>query len=148
MKRPRISPLRILTILMIATWPALGLPSRTLAGDLLHVAVNNAIEVIDCDTDTIIKRIPAYDDFVMTGAYSPDGRRFYANGFETIYEVDTKTHELLNTYKLSSHLSKVTVWGFPSPTTDPSSIWARPSSRRSRMCHASTFFRPSSSYTT
>ena len=109
MKRPRIPPVLIQTIVI---WFALWLPSRALAGDLLHVAVNNAIEVIDCETDIIIETIPAYNDFIMTGAYSPDGSRFYANGFESIYEVDTTTHQLLDTYRFSSHLNKVTIWAF------------------------------------
>lgn len=82
------------------------------AGDFLYVAVNNAIQVIDCSTDSVIKTIPAYDDYIITAAYSPDGKRFYACGWESIYAIDTTTNELLDTYNFSSELSKVAIGAF------------------------------------
>jgi WD40 repeat protein len=97
---------------MVLICAALAASSAVFAADFIYVAENNAIEIIDCQSDKIIKTIPAYNDYIMTAAYSPDGKRFYANGYESIYEFDTQTHQLLNTYQFSSHLNKVTVWGF------------------------------------
>jgi len=89
-----------------------GFSGRAVAVDFLYVPVNNAVEVIDCSTDTVIKTIPAYDDYIVTAAYSPDGKRFYACGWESIYAIDTATNELVETYNFSSDLSKVAIGAF------------------------------------
>jgi len=82
------------------------------AGDFLYAAVSNAVQVIDCNTDTVVKTINAYDDYIVSGGHSADGKRFYACGWESIYAIDTATNELVDTYNFSAPLSKVAVGGF------------------------------------
>ncbi len=82
------------------------------AADFLYVPVSNAVHVIDCSTDTVIKTIPAYDDYIVTAAHSPDGKRYYACGWESIYAIDTTTNELVDTFNFSSPLSKVSIGAF------------------------------------
>jgi DNA-binding beta-propeller fold protein YncE len=60
----------------------------------------------------VVKTINAYDDYIVSGGHSADGKRFYACGWESIYAIDTKTNELIDTYNFSSPLSKVAVGGF------------------------------------
>ena len=82
------------------------------AADFLYVPVSNAVHVIDCSTDTVVKTINAYNDYIVSGGHSADGRQFYACGWESIYAIDTATNELIDTYNFSSPLSKVAVSGF------------------------------------
>ena len=86
--------------------------STAAAGDFLYVPVSNAVHVIDCSVDSVVKTINAYDDYIVTGGHSADGKRFYACGWESIYAFDTATNELVDTYNFSSPLSKVAVGGF------------------------------------
>lgn len=87
-----------------------GLFGTAMAKDFLYVPVVNQLQIIDCDTDTVVKNIP-YNDYIMHAVYSPDGKRYYLNAFHSIYVIDTTTQELIDTYRLSSELSKVTVLG-------------------------------------
>lgn len=82
------------------------------AADFLYVPVSNAVHVIDCATDTVIKTINAYDDYIVSAAFSPDGKRYYACGWESIYAIDTTTNELVDTFNFSTPLSKVAIGGF------------------------------------
>ncbi|MCP4751647.1 MAG: hypothetical protein GY866_12190 [Proteobacteria bacterium] len=79
--------------------------------DYIYVPVSNALQIIDAETDTIVKTI-RYDDYIIGAGFSPDGKRYYMNAFHSIYAVDTAAMELVDTYRFSSSLSKVTVSGF------------------------------------
>jgi len=82
-----------------------------MAKDFLYVPVNNALQIIDCETDTIVKTVPVYSDYIMQSTYSPDGKRYYLNAQHSIYVFDTTTHEMVDTFRFSSELSKVTITG-------------------------------------
>ena len=79
--------------------------------DYFYVPINNALHIIDGATDTIVKTIP-YNDYIIGGTFSPDGRRYYANALHSIYVFDTTKQELVDTYRFSTELSKVLVGGF------------------------------------
>lgn len=87
------------------------LPFSATAKDYIYTPVTNACHVIDCETDTVIKSIP-YNDYILTSQPSPDGKRFYLNAFHSIYAIDTAKNEIVDTFKFSSDLSRVTVFGF------------------------------------
>lgn len=89
-----------------------GFAAPAVAADFLYVPVSNAVHVIDCSTDTVIKTIQAYDDYIVTAAHSADGKRYYACGWESIYAIDTTTNELVDTFNFSSPLSKVAIGAF------------------------------------
>lgn len=91
-------------IVCCITW----LASPVMGGDYIYAPVSNALHVIDCSTDTVIKTIP-YNDYIFTSCPSPDGKRYYLNAFHSIYVIDTVTDTLIDTFKLSSELSKVTM---------------------------------------
>jgi len=80
------------------------------AKDFIYAPISNGMQIIDCDTDTIIKTIP-YNDTILSAAFSPDGKRYYLNAIQTIYVIDTTTDTLIDTYSFSSELSKVSVFG-------------------------------------
>lgn len=80
------------------------------ARDFIYAPVSNALQIIDCETDTVIKKIP-YNDYIISAAFSPDGTRYYLNAFHSVYVVDTTTDTLIDTYSFSSELSKVSVFG-------------------------------------
>jgi WD40 repeat protein len=87
----------------------LSLPAA--AKEYLFTPVNNACQVIDCETNKVIKSIP-YNDYIVTSQASKDGKRLYLNAWHSIYAIDTAKMELVDTYKFSAELSKVTVLGF------------------------------------
>lgn len=87
------------------------LPYGAAAKDYIYAPVTNACQVIDCDTNTVIKSIP-YNDYILTSHPSNDGKRFYMNAWHSIYAVDTTINEIVDTYAFSTELSKVTVMGF------------------------------------
>ncbi len=101
---------RTFVVWMIAAGCILGTGPGVFAEDFIYVPVNNALHVIDCDTDTIVETIP-YNDYIVTAAYSPDGGRYYLNAFHSVYAIDTQTNELVDTYKFSTELSKTDVFG-------------------------------------
>ncbi len=78
--------------------------------DYIYAAVNNALQIIDGTTDTVIKTIP-YDDYIIRANFSPDGKRYYANAFHKIYVFDTEQQELVDVYNFSTESSKVMVGG-------------------------------------
>ncbi len=94
----------IVSILLLFTSQAMA------AKDYIYAVVNNGLQVIDCDTDTIIKTI-RYNDFIINTAYSADGKRYYLNAVHSIYAIDTTTNTLVDTYSFSSELSKVSIFG-------------------------------------
>jgi|YNPNPStandDraft_1061719.scaffolds.fasta_scaffold08158_3 DNA-binding beta-propeller fold protein YncE len=89
---------------------AARVPAPAAGKDYIYAAVNNALQIIDGTTDTVIKTIP-YNDYVIRGNFSPDGKRYYANAFHSIYVFDTARQELVDTYTFSTETSKVTVGG-------------------------------------
>jgi len=89
--------------------------------DYIFVGLNNAVQVIDCETDTVVKTIP-FNDYIIQGAFSPDGKRYYANAFRCVYVFDTVKQELVDTYPFSTELSKVTVAGV-APSEDLKTLY-------------------------
>lgn len=88
-----------------------GPTAASAAKDYLYVPVSNSLHVIDCESDTIVETIP-YNDYIVQAAHSADGTRYYLNAWHSIYVIDTTTNKLIDTFKFSSDLSRVTVLGF------------------------------------
>lgn len=89
-----------------------GAASAAAAKDYIFAPVSNALQIIDCDTDTVVKTVPAYNDYIVNSVPSADGKRYYLNAFHTIYVFDTATHQLVDAFRLSAELNRVTVLGF------------------------------------
>jgi len=85
-----------------------GLSSAVMAKDFIYVPGYNCLYIIDCDTDTIVKTIE-YNDYIVGAEFSPDGKRYYLNGWGKIYVIDTEKNELIDTYEFWSDLNRVTV---------------------------------------
>ena len=90
----------------------LNSPDLVLAKDYLYVPVTNGLQVIDCDTDTVVETVPVYKDYIAQAAFSPDGKRYYLNTYDSVHAFDTTTNKLIETYKFSHPMSRVTVFGF------------------------------------
>jgi DNA-binding beta-propeller fold protein YncE len=88
-----------------------GTESAPPGKDYIYVAVGNACHIIDGDTDKVIKTI-SHAEFILGAAFSPDKTRYYMSSGRQILAIDTKTMELVDTYKLSTDLSKVMISGF------------------------------------
>ncbi len=101
---------RAFVVWMVAACCILGTGSGVFAKDFIYVPVNNALHVIDCETDTVVETIP-HNDYIVTAAFSPDGSRYYLNAFHSVYAVDAKANKLIDTYRLSTELSKTDVFG-------------------------------------
>ena len=100
----------IMSVLTLFTAPLM-------AKDYMFIPVSNALQIIDCDTDTVVKTLPVYSDYIMQSAYAHDGKRYYISAQHSVYAFDTVNHKLVDTYRFSSELSKVTVIGI-SVSTD------------------------------
>jgi len=87
-------------------------PEFVAAKDILLVPVTSGLQVIDCETDTVVKTLPLYKDYIAQAAFSPDGKRYYLNTYDSVHAIDTATNKLLETYTLSHPLSRITVFGF------------------------------------
>jgi WD40 repeat protein len=100
------------TVLILITAGILALLTASTAGakDYIYAMVNNAVQVIDCETDTVIKTIE-FNDFIINSACSSDGKRLYLNAIHSVYAVDTVTNTLVDTYPFSTELSKVSIFG-------------------------------------
>lgn len=85
--------------------------SNCFSKDFIYVPVVNALQIIDCDTDTVIETIP-YNDYIMTSVYSPDGKKYFLNAQHSIYVINTETNKMEDVFRLSSDLSKTTILGF------------------------------------
>ncbi|MBW2370303.1 MAG: hypothetical protein JRH15_20725 [Deltaproteobacteria bacterium] len=94
--------------LLVVVCFLIGLSHSVMAKDYLYVPSNNHLHVIDCDSDTIIKTI-TFNDYIVNGIASPDGKRYYMNAWHSIYAVDTESNEIVDTYKFSSDLNRVSV---------------------------------------
>jgi DNA-binding beta-propeller fold protein YncE len=99
-------------VLLAACGLVLMAPAGLLAKDYLYVPVIDGLQVVDCDTDTVVKTVPMQKDYVCQSAFSPDGKRYYLSNFDVAYAFDTATDALLDTYRFSHPLSLVTVFGF------------------------------------
>lgn len=91
------------------------------AKDFLYVPTVNTLQVIDCDSDTVIETL-SYNDYIVSAMMSPDGKKYYLNAFHSIYVIDTETNTLVDTYKFSSELNKVDILGF-SVSADGSQLY-------------------------
>jgi len=100
------------TVLILITAGILALLTASTAGakDYIYAMVNNAVQVIDCETDTVIKTIE-FNDFIINSACAADGKRLYLNAIHSVYAVDTVTNTLVDTYPFSTELSKVSIFG-------------------------------------
>ena len=79
------------------------------AKEYIFVPTVKGLDVVDCETGAVIKGA-RYSDYVMNACYSPDGSRYYLNAYHSIFVVDTKTFELLETLPFSTDLSRVTIF--------------------------------------
>lgn len=107
----RLKKIKIVLIPIISCILMLLVSQVAAAKDFLYTPVSNGLQIIDCDTDTITKTIP-YNDYIVSAAMSPDGKRYYLNAIHSIYVIDTTTDSLIDTFSFSSELSKVSVLGF------------------------------------
>lgn len=94
-----------LWVLVIAA--AFHLPA--LAADTIFVPTVKGLDVVDCETGKVTQGA-RYSDYVLNASYSPDGGRYYLNALHSIFAVDTKTFKLIDTYKFSTDLSRVTIF--------------------------------------
>ncbi|MEW6439382.1 MAG: hypothetical protein AB1640_00455 [bacterium] len=85
---------------------AVALPAS--AKDFLYVPGPNLLQVIDCDTDTVVDTV-SYDGFIVNATPSQDGKRYYMNNWRTIYVVDTQTNRLIDKHEFWSDLNRVYV---------------------------------------
>ncbi|MCG8553464.1 MAG: hypothetical protein MI799_23920, partial [Desulfobacterales bacterium] len=100
------------TVLILITAGILAFLGVATAGarDYVYAVVNNAVQVIDCETDTVIKTIE-FNDFIINIACTSDGKRIYLNAIHSVYALDTATNALVDTYPFSTELSKVSIFG-------------------------------------
>jgi WD40 repeat protein len=96
--------------ILIMVCCVLGLGGTALAKDYLYVATQNALQIVDCSTDAVIKTIPAYNAYVIQNTYSEDGSTYYLNDWKNVHAIDVKTHKL-TTYPFFSDLNRVIVAG-------------------------------------
>jgi DNA-binding beta-propeller fold protein YncE len=80
-----------------------------LAADHVLVPTVKGLDVVNCETGQVIEGA-RYSDYVLNAAYSPDGGRYYLNALHSIFAVDTKTYKMVDTYKFSTDLSRVTIF--------------------------------------
>ncbi len=96
----------MLTLLAVVCWT---LPAG--AKDFLYVPSVNTLQIIDCDSDTVVEKLH-YNDYIISAMLSPDGRKYYLNAVHSIYVVDTESNTLVDTHRFSSELNKVDILGF------------------------------------
>lgn len=106
----RLNKIRIVLIPVMVFILMVFISHGALAKDFIYTPVSNGLQIIDCDTDAIIKTIP-YNDYIVGATFSPDGTRYYLNAFHSVYAIDTTTNEMIDTYSFSSELSKVSIFG-------------------------------------
>ncbi|UCF90558.1 MAG: hypothetical protein JSW39_20000 [Desulfobacterales bacterium] len=87
----------------------LGLAYPLAAKDYLYVPSVNNLQIIDCDSDTVVKTI-SFNDYIVGSIPSPDGKRFYMNSWHAVYAVDTETQQIIDNYQFWSDLNRVTIW--------------------------------------
>jgi DNA-binding beta-propeller fold protein YncE len=91
----------------LVVWALFQLP--VLAVDYILVPTVKGLDVVNCETGRVIEGA-RYSDYVLNTSYSPDGRRYYLNALHSIFAVDTKTFSLIDTYRFSTDLSRVTIF--------------------------------------
>jgi hypothetical protein len=82
---------------------------RAMAADYIFVPTVKGLDVVDCQTGKVVQGA-RYSDYVLNAGYSPDGKRYYLNALHSIFAVDVKTFKLVDTYKFSTDLSRVTIF--------------------------------------
>jgi len=85
-----------------------GFTSLAMAKDYLYIPCQNHLHVVDCDTDMTIKTL-SFNDYIVGSVPSPKGDRLYLNSFHDIYEVDTKSNEIVEIHKFFTDLNRVTI---------------------------------------
>lgn len=80
-----------------------------MATDYIFVPTVKGLDVVDCDTGKVVQGA-RYSDYVLNACYSPDGKRYYLNALHSIFAVDVKSFNLVDTYKFSTDLSRVTIF--------------------------------------
>lgn len=86
------------------------LPGTAAAKDYLYVPCVNSLHIIDCETNTVIKKIP-YNDYIVNATYSADGKWYYLNAIHSVYIIDTETNSLVDQIKFSTPMSKMDIFG-------------------------------------
>ena len=87
----------------------LGLGGMALAKDYLYIPTNNALQIVDCETDAVIHTIPGYNAYIIHNFYSEDGSMYYMNDWRNIYAFDVKANKFVATYPFFSDLNRVTL---------------------------------------
>jgi DNA-binding beta-propeller fold protein YncE len=98
---------RVVFLWALVIVAAFQLPA--LAADYVLVPTVKGLDVVNCETGQVIEGA-RYSDYVLNAAYSPDGGRYYLNALHSIFAVDTKTYKMVDTYKFSTDLSRVTIF--------------------------------------
>ena len=96
----------VLTLVVVCL--LVSLSHLVMAKDYLYVPSVNHLQIIDCDTDTVVKTI-AFNDYIVNGNPSPDGKRYYMNALRSIYAVDTKSNQIVDHYQFWSDLNRVVI---------------------------------------
>jgi len=86
----------------------LGLLAQAAAKDYLYVPCSNYLHIIDCDTDTVVKTL-SYNDYIIGGVASDDGKRYYINAWRSIYVIDTDKQQIIDRYEFWTPLNMVNV---------------------------------------
>lgn len=95
-------------MLLGVLWIAGVFYSPAWAKDYIFVPTVKGLDVVDCETGSVIQGA-RYSDYVLNASYSPDGERYYLNALHSIFVVDTKTFQLVDTFKFSTDLSRTTI---------------------------------------
>ena len=99
---------RISLFLMFTVLVTLLLVTVAIAKDYLYVPCDNALDIIDMSSDTIVKTIK-YRGYIVGARFSPDGKRYYLNYWRGLYVIDTERNELIDNIKFWSDLNRVTI---------------------------------------
>ena len=95
-------------LMLVVVCFLVGLSPAVLAKDYIYVPSVNHLQIIDCDSDTIVKTI-TFNDYIVNGIPSPDGKRYYMNALHSVYAVDTQSQQIVDNYPLWSDLNRVVV---------------------------------------
>lgn len=99
---------KIITRLLLSATVVFILSQSATAKDYLYVPSSNHLQVIDCERDAIIKTV-TFNDYIINGIPSPDGKRYYMNAWQSVYEVDTESNEIAEIHQFWTDLNRVAV---------------------------------------
>jgi len=97
--------------ILIMVCCVLGLGGMALAKDYLYIPTNNALQIVDCETDAVIHTIPGYNAYIYQQFFSEDGSMLYLNDWRNIYAFDIKANQFVATYPFFSDLNRVVLMG-------------------------------------